>query len=160
MMSPTGCPTMENHTMTEIIKYPNEILTEISVKVSPEEIGSESLLALIDTMKDILIKSRGVGLAACQIGVNKRVVLCKFDKEGIVVIINPIVMAKTENYWSRGERCLSVPGIMKDVKRSKMVKIQYIDERGNEHILKKERYESIIVQHELDHLKGKLIIDY
>lgn len=146
--------------MTDILLYPATTLTNTSIDISLEEIGSEELDTLIASMKEVLTNAKGVGLAACQIGFNKKIALCNFAKEGIITIINPVVIAKNGNYWSREEGCLSIPGFRKDIKRYKLVKIKYLNEDGKECILRKENHEAAIIQHELDHMRGKLIINY
>lgn len=144
----------------EIIKYPDERLKQKAINVSSAEIGSKELDNFINDMVLCLESNSGLGLSACQVGADKDIFICKLKKEGMFIAINPKVLGRSGNYWSRQEGCLSVPGYRKDIKRHKKVIIQLLDQAGEKHILKKEKFEAAIIQHELDHLRGKLIIDY
>jgi len=144
----------------EVIKYPNTILKKVAVDISMKEILSDDFKNFIDEMIICMVEHKGLGLSACQIGSNKNIFVCTLRKEGIMTIINPEIIVKSGHYKSLSEGCLSIPDIRKNIKRSKMIKIKYIDINGNEQILRKEKFEAAILQHEMDHLKGKLIIDY
>jgi len=145
----------------KIVTYPDERLRKKAVDVLPEEIGSEELDELINGMILTMAELDGLGLSACQVGSDKNLFVCHLDKEKeIVVAINPIMLAKSGKYWSRKEGCLSLPGERRTIRRSKMAKISFLDRNGAEHVLKKTKLEATIFQHEMDHLKGKLIIDY
>jgi peptide deformylase len=141
----------------DVITYPNEILRTPSVDIT--DIGSDRVNDIISDMVDCLETKGGLGLSACQIGLNENLFICKL-KIGLLTIINPIVIAQSGHYWSRGEGCLSLPDTRKDIKRKKLFKIKYFDIDGKEQMLKREKFEAAILQHEMDHLKGKLIIDY
>lgn len=144
----------------DLIVHPNEILKTPSIDINVSDLNEvEELSKLISEMKTCLNYIGGLGLSACQVGVNKNVFICKI-KEGITPIINPKIIARSGVFWSRAEGCLSVPGVRKDIKRSKMVKIRYIDENYKEITMKLFKFPAAIIQHEMDHLKGKLIIDY
>jgi len=140
----------------KILTYPNDLLRQEAIDV---EIHDDDLHLFIADMTMCMLVNNGLGLAACQVGSDKNMFIYRKNTGQILVIINPIVLAKSGKYWSRDEQCLSLPGIKKDIKRAKMIKIQYVDNFGDEQILKAQNMEAVIIQHELDHLKGKLMID-
>lgn len=145
----------------DIITHPNDLLRRKSVDLDPYDSRvRDSNYELVHNMIDCISKYNGVGLAACQIGSNINVFIYRTKNGQLVTIENPKILAKSGKYWSRNERCLSVPGVKKDIKRFKMIKIIYTNNYGDEKILKAQNMEAVIIQHELDHLNGKLIIDY
>jgi len=148
----------------EIIVYPNKILKQKSSKV---EEFNEELHQLLDDMYDTMIDKKGVGLAAIQIAVAKRVFIINIPieeqdgaqpKENTLEVINPefLEMSGSTKYQ---EGCLSVPGYYEDVNRYKYVKLKYQDRFGNEHILEDDDFLAIALQHEFEHLEGKLFIE-
>jgi len=141
----------------EIVKYPNDILR---VKSTDADIESEETRTVVENLLATFGENDALGLSACQIGYNKNIFVCTPKREGLITVINPIVVAKSGNYWSREEGCMSLPGVRIDIKRKKFIKIKYTDIYGEEQWLRKENFEAVIIQHELDHLNGKLIIDY
>jgi len=143
-----------------VITYPNEVLRIKSTDILPEEIQSDEIQSLIDGMILCMAEHNGLGLSACQVGSNKNIFVCTLRKEGVTAIINPEVLARSGHYKSRKEGCLSVPNVRKDIKRSELFKINYFDREGKPQTLRKTKFEASILQHEMDHLKGKLIIDY
>lgn len=139
----------------DIIKIGDEILRKVSTNI--EEVD-ESVLKLIKNMKETLKKSKGVGLAAPQVGVNKRLILVKPQKE-TYVLINPIITYKSKEMACDTEGCLSVPGEWIDVKRYKEIEVEFIGEDGSVYRLKAKDFFARVVQHEMDHLDGVLIVD-
>ena len=148
----------------EIIVYPNKILKQKSSEV---EEFNEELHQLLDDMYDTMIDKKGVGLAAIQIAVAKRVFIVNIPieeqdgaqpKENTLEIINPefLEMSGSTKYQ---EGCLSVPGYYEDVNRYKYIKLKYQDRFGNEHILEDDDFLAIALQHEYEHLEGKLFIE-
>jgi len=148
----------------EIIVYPNKILKEKSKEV---ESFDEELHTLLDDMYETMIEKKGVGLAAIQIAVAKRVFIVNIPieeqdgaqpKENTLEIINPefLEMSGSTKYQ---EGCLSVPGYYEDVNRYKYIKLKYQDRFGNEHILEDDDFLAIALQHEYEHLEGKLFIE-
>ena len=148
----------------EIIVYPNKILKQRSSKV---EEFNEELHQLLDDMYDTMIAKKGVGLAAIQIAVPKRVFIVNIPieeqdgaqpKENTLEVINPefLEMKGSTKYQ---EGCLSVPGYYEDVNRYKYIKLKYQDRFGNEHILEDDDFLAIALQHEYEHLEGKLFIE-
>lgn len=141
-----------------IVKYPNKILREKSLPVKPEEILNPEIKGLISDMKTWIKKAGGVGLAAVQIGILKRVILVEFD-DGLRAFINPEIIRKSWKKTAIEEGCLSVPGKNGYVKRSETIILKSLDENGKEHKLRFSGLAAIVIQHEVDHLNGVLFID-
>lgn len=139
----------------EIIKYGNPILKAKSTKV--EEINDE-ILELIDNMVETMYAAPGVGLAAPQIGINKR--LFVIDVGGTLKkVINPIFLEYSEEEEVSEEGCLSVPNIYERVKRPIAVKVKYTNEKGEEIEEEAEELYARALQHETDHLDGILFVE-
>lgn len=139
----------------EIITIGDDRLRNVSEDV--HEID-ESILSLIKNMKYTLKKSKGVGLAAPQVGVNKRLILVKPQKE-VYVFINPIITFKGKDMSCDGEGCLSVPGKFVNVNRYKEITIEFMGEDGDLYKVDAKNFFARIIQHESDHLNGVLIVD-
>lgn len=139
----------------DIVKIGDEKLRNISEEIHDID---ESVLKLIKNMKETLKKSKGVGLAAPQIGVNKRLILVKPQKE-VYVFINPVIFYKSKETDCATEGCLSVPGEWIDVKRHKEIEVEFIGEDGDCYKVKAKDFFARIIQHEVDHLDGILIVD-
>jgi len=140
-----------------LITYPNEILRTPSTDIT--DITNNEIQTLASDMYDYVKNTDALGLSACQVGVNKNLFICKL-KTNIFIVINPTIIVKSGNYRSYNEGCLSLPGERRTIKRKKLFKIKYRDINGAEQILRCEKFEAAVVQHEMDHLNGKLIIDY
>lgn len=148
-------------TKRKILLYPDPLLAKVSEPV--EEITDE-IRELVDDMIETMYEAPGVGLAAPQVGVLKRVVVYdpqpKEGERNPVVLINPEVTLTGETVRSEQEGCLSVPlGYRADVDRSSSIHLKYQDRDGVTHERDLEGFEAIIVQHETDHLQGTLFID-
>lgn len=120
---------------------------------------TKAVLKLLDDMKDSMIEAKGVGLAAPQIGVNDRVCLA-YINEKIVPLINPQITWKSKETAIDEEGCLSLPHTWIKVPRSTEIQLTYIDAKGKERELKLQNFDARVVQHEVDHLDGVLIVDY
>jgi peptide deformylase len=112
---------------------------------------------MIETCKDV----NGQGLAANQIGINKQIfIYFKIETGEYIAVINPKIKARSGKFTFRDESCLSIPDKNFDIRRSKMVIIEALDQHGNPIIIKsKHKYEAQCFQHEIDHLNGKTLID-
>lgn len=117
----------------------------------------ERILTLIEDMVETMYEADGVGLAAPQVGILKRVVVIDVG-EGILKLINPEIMEK-EGAYTDIEGCLSVPGIQKKVERPYKVKVRALNEKGEEIIVEGEELLARALCHEIDHLEGILFID-
>ena len=147
--------------MLTIRRYPDPVLMKPSARV---ETFDAELARFVDQMFETMYLSKGVGLAAPQVGVNKRifVVNCEFDARGAdaeLALINPEIIEKKDTYIA-DEGCLSFPGIYAEVERAHWVKIRFQDVKGKFHEAQGEGLLARAFQHELDHLDGKVFIDY
>lgn len=149
----------------EIVKYPDKRLREVSAEVNPREIKTPEFQKLIDQMFETMYAAPGIGLASVQVGVLKRLMVMDIGiEEGEVVlrdpkvVINPkIVQNEGEVVWEEG--CLSCPGIVVPMKRSKKVKMISLDREGKPQELEGTDLLAVAIQHEIDHMDGKLILD-
>jgi len=141
----------------KVIYMPDERLRRVSSKI---EVFDEKLQTLIDDMFDTMYHTRGVGLAAPQVGINIRlsVIDTSSDKSKQLVLINPEIIA-SEGYEDFQEGCLSVPGISDTVRRAKTVTMRALDRNGKEYEITASELLGECIQHEIDHLNGKLYID-
>lgn len=142
----------------EILKAPNEKL-----KVKAEKVTNiEHVQSLIDDMLDTLYDTEdGIGLAATQVGRGEAVIMIDISEErnSPVILINPEVISG-ENIEKGQEGCLSVPGYYADIERFTSISVKGLDRTGKEVIIENNDFLAIVLQHEIDHLQGKLFIDY
>ena len=139
----------------------NMILRTISSPV--KRIDKKKMKKFFEDMRETMHDANGIGLAAPQVGVNERVVVCYFnngtDHELIVDMIHPEILEHSDEMVTEEEGCLSLPGKFDKVARYTALTVKYLDRKGNEQILKLSGLNARIVQHEVDHLDGKLYID-
>lgn len=143
--------------MLTILTNPNPILHEISKPVEPTEISRPEFQKFLDEMIET-IKEAGLGLAAPQVGVNKRFIIVKI-KNGFEPFINPEIVSVSWRKADSEEGCLSVPGVWGIVRRRAKVRVKALNRRGEKIKIKAKGLEAFIFQHELDHLDGILFID-
>jgi peptide deformylase len=144
--------------MLPILINPNPILRKISEPVEAAEIPRPDFQKLIDEMTETLIRANGVGLAAPQVGLSKRLIIVQ-TKNGPTAFINPKIFSTSLSKKENEEGCLSVPGVWGIVKRHAKVKVKALNRQGEKVMIKAGGLESIIFQHEIDHLDGILFID-
>lgn len=146
--------------------YGHPVLRKISEPVAP---GTEGLDELVAQMFDAMYESEGVGLAAPQIGKNIRLVVIDADPVAEnfpecagrkFALINPVVEVLDGDPVSRPEGCLSLPGISENVPRVEHIRLTWLDENFKEHTEEISGFLARIVQHECDHLEGKMFIDH
>jgi peptide deformylase len=137
-----------------IVKHPDPVLRE---KCIPVRKFNANLHKLLDDMAETMYDADGVGLAAPQVGITKRVVVIDAG-EGLIELINPEIVERREEQLG-SEGCLSIPGLYGDVRRSKWVKAKALDRNGNEIVVEGEDLLARAIQHEIDHLNGVLFID-
>jgi len=147
--------------MLEIRKYPDPVLMQ---ECEPVTEFDNRLRHFVDEMFETMYDAKGVGLAAPQVGVSKRifVVNCSWDEDGAdgeIALINPEII-ETEEHYIAQEGCLSFPGIYADVERALKVKIKFQDVHGEWQERSGDELLARAFQHELDHLDGKVFIDY
>ena len=144
----------------KIITEPNKLLREISLPV--ENVGKKEQ-QLMDDMLDTMYAANGIGLAAIQIGVPKNVVVIDLNKDKKKIpmfFVNPKIMSKSKSLTKYEEGCLSIPNLFAEIERPSECEIQYLDYFGKEKTLTANGLLATCIQHEVDHLKGILFIDY
>ena len=149
-------------TIRTILTEPNSILRQVSKPV--EEVGNAERELMEDMLETMEATPNGIGLAAIQIGVPKRIVvlniLQKENKKNPMYFANPIIKNQSSNFSTYEEGCLSVPNIFVEVNRPSTCEVEYLDYNGEKKILKADGLLSTCIQHECDHLDGKLMVDY
>ena len=144
-----------------ILTEPNKILRQISKPV--ERVGKEEQ-NLMDDMIETMYKANGIGLAAIQIGVPKRIIVMDIskndEKKNPMYFVNPIIKNKNSDLSRYEEGCLSVPDQFAEVDRPSSCEVEYLDYNGEKKILKTSGLLATCIQHEMDHLEGILFIDY
>lgn len=139
----------------KIVKYPDPILKEKAVEVTK---FNERLSKLLDDMAETMYDANGVGLAAPQIGISKRVIVVDVGEE-LIEMVNPEIIEKSGEQIEPPEGCLSIPGLLGYVKRANVIRIKGQDRNGNKVEMKAEGFLARAFQHEIDHLNGVLFID-
>lgn len=138
----------------DLVTIPNPILLQTAEQV--DEINSETLEIIRDMIR-VMDKHGGVGLAANQIGVAKRIIVAKINGRK-TVMINPQIVKRFDEMHTKEEGCLSCPGVWKPVTRNRFIVVDYIDDKSKEHKnVSLADLSARIVQHEIDHLNGVLI---
>ena len=143
----------------EILEFPDPRLRTVA---KPVEKVDDELRKLIDDMFETMYDAPGIGLAATQVNVQKRVIVMDLseDKSEPRVFINPEITPLTDDLAPYEEGCLSVPGFYEKVKRPARVKIKALDRDGNVFEEEADELLATCIQHEIDHLEGKLFVDY
>ena len=144
-----------------ILKEPNKILRQISNPV--DHVGEEEQ-KLMDDMLETMYAAPGIGLAAIQIGIPKRIIIMDISREkenkNPLHFINPEIVWKADEDIIYEEGCLSVPNQFAEINRPKECHVKYLDYFGQPQLLKAEGLLATCIQHEIDHLEGILFIDY
>ena len=147
--------------LRQILTEPNKILRQKSAPVDKVDLDLQKLM---DDMLETMYAAPGIGLAAIQVGVPKRVIVLDISqKEGIknpMFFVNPQIIEKSKNNSVYEEGCLSVPGQFAEIERPEKCHIKYLDYNGKEKEIKAEGMLATCIQHEMDHLEGILFIDY
>ena len=144
----------------ELVKYPDVFLRFVSKNVTfPLD---DKTSRLIKWMEKAMYQHHGIGLAAIQVGYQLRMFVmdCTRSQESPQVFINPVIVKNSEETLTDFEGCLSAPGKQGEVKRHIRITLNYKDEEGEEHTKTFYNLEARCIQHEMDHLDGKLCIDY
>ena len=158
----------------EIVVYPDKRLKFISKEVNSFD---GALHDLLDDMYDTMRAKNGVGLAAIQVGIDQRVLIINVPledndgdsygeehskndqpKENTLEMINPVIVEK-DGIEKFQEGCLSIPGVYEDIERAKHVKVEYFDRDGNKQTIEDDGFLAVAMQHEIDHLDGKIFIE-
>ena len=144
----------------KILKYPDPRLRKVADEIS---LFNKSLENLSNDMLETMYKENGIGLAATQVDIHKRVVVIDVseDRDDPMVFVNPVVtILDDKSLVPCEEGCLSVPGVNVEVMRPDKVKLNWLDIKGNNHEMYPEGLLTVCIQHEIDHLEGKLIADF
>jgi peptide deformylase len=142
----------------KILEFPDP---RLRTKATPVETIDDELRAFIDDMFETMYAAPGIGLAATQVDVHKRLLVTDIsvDKDAPFVLINPEILEK-DGVTLTDEGCLSVPGYYEEVERAEHIKVRFLDRDGAEVAMEAEGLLAVCIQHEIDHLDGKLFVDY
>ena len=145
----------------KILTEPNKLLRQVSKTV--EKVGEEEK-KLMDDMLDTMYAAPGIGLAAIQIGIPKRIIVMDVsrdeNKKEPMFFVNPVIKNKNSEKAKYEEGCLSVPNQFAEIERPNMCEVEYLDYNGDKKKLKADGLLATCIQHEIDHLEGILFIDY
>jgi peptide deformylase len=141
-----------------ILEFPDPRLRTIA---KPVERVDEALRGLIDDMFETMYAAPGIGLAATQVNIHQQLLVLDVSEDHgrPMVFINPEIL-RAEGHQVSQEGCLSVPGIFADVKRAERISVRALDRDGNAFELEAEGLLAVCIQHEMDHLAGKVFVDY
>ena len=148
-------------TIKKILTEPDPFLRQKSIKVDEVD---DKIRSIMDDMLETMYKAPGIGLAAIQIGVPKRIIVIDLsrndEKKNPLYFVNPEIITNSDKDAIYEEGCLSVPGQFAEINRPDKCKVKYLDYNGVEKILDAEGLLATCIQHEIDHLEGILFIDY
>ena len=141
-----------------ILRYPDPRLYKKASRVGAVD---DSIRKLVDDLAETMYAAPGVGLAATQVDVHKRVIVIDTSdaRDRLMVFINPEILER-EGVQMLEEGCLSVPGIYEPVERAQHIRVRALDRSGEPYELEAEDLLAVCVQHEMDHLEGKVFVDY
>jgi peptide deformylase len=141
-----------------ILHFPDPRLRN---KAEPVEVVDDSIRTLVDDMLETMYQAPGIGLAAVQVNVLKRVIVIDIseDKDQPLCLINPEII-ESDGKEKMEEGCLSVPGIYENVVRAEHIKVRALDRNGETFEMESDGLLAVCIQHEMDHLEGKLFVDY
>lgn len=144
-----------------ILEFPDPRLRTKAADVDPADLATPAFQTLIDDMFHTMYEAPGIGLAASQVDVHKRFMVIDVTEEHSrpLVFVNPVITARDgEQVYQEG--CLSVPGIYADVTRSNTITVEALDRHGQPFKMDADSLLAVCIQHEMDHLLGKLFVDY
>ncbi|MDX1443497.1 MAG: peptide deformylase [Gammaproteobacteria bacterium] len=144
--------------LLDILHYPDP---RLRTKAKPVEAVTDEIRTLIDNMFETMYDAPGIGLAATQVDVHQRVIVIDVsdDRSDPIALINPEILEK-DGIEKMQEGCLSVPGVYETVQRADHIKVRYLDRNGETVEREAEGLLAVCIQHEMDHLEGKLFVDY
>ena len=143
--------------LLNILKYPDPRLHKVA---EPVRCFNEELSSLIRNMAETMYESKGIGLAATQVDIHQRIIVIDIseEKNSLITLVNP-TLKNYSGLQEYDEGCLSVPGFFETVKRYDLVSIDYQDEHGQAKSLTADGLLSVCIQHEMDHLIGKVFVE-
>jgi peptide deformylase len=141
-----------------ILEFPDP---RLRTKAAPVAVVDDSIRQLIDDMFETMYAAPGIGLAATQVNVHKRVIVLDIseDRSAPLALINPEIVTQIGTEETE-EGCLSVPGVYDKVTRSEKIRVRTLDRSGKQKELEADGLLAVCIQHEMDHLEGKLFVDY
>jgi peptide deformylase len=144
--------------MLNILRYPDARLHKVA---APITVFDDSLKKLVDDMAETMYAAPGIGLAATQVDVHKQVIVVDVSerRDSLVVLVNPQIV-EANGVSDIEEGCLSVPGVYELVARAERVKVRAHDRNGNAFTLEAQGLLAVCIQHEMDHLKGQVFVEY
>lgn len=144
--------------LLKVLRFPDE---RLRAQATPVTEFTAELQTQIDDMFETMYQEKGIGLAATQVDYHKQLIVMDLQDEvdRPKVFINPEIIASSGDFCNE-EGCLSVPGIYAKVDRAEFVTVKALDRHGNEFTVEADELFAICIQHEMDHLKGKLFVDY
>ncbi|MEB2397973.1 MAG: peptide deformylase [Alcaligenaceae bacterium] len=142
-----------------ILRYPDPRLHKVA---KPVQVVDDRIRQLVRDMAETMYAAPGVGLAATQVDAHERVVVIDVSEGGneLIVLINPEIIWKSEEKQVYEEGCLSVPGVYDEVERAARIRVRALNEKGESYEFDAEGLLAVCVQHELDHLLGKVFVEY
>lgn len=142
----------------KILEFPDP---RLRTKAAPVTEVNDELRTLIDDMFETMYEAPGIGLAATQVDVHRRLLVADVsaDRDAPYVLINPELLQK-DGVTVSDEGCLSVPGYYEEVQRAEHIQVRFLDRQGDQVEMEAEGLLAICIQHEMDHLDGKLFVDY
>jgi peptide deformylase len=145
-------------TQLNVLRYPDARLHKAA---APVTVFDEPLKELVRDMAETMYAAPGIGLAASQVDVHKQVIVIDVSErqDSLVVLVNPEIV-ETSGVSDIEEGCLSVPGVYDIVERAERVKVRAFDQNGNPFTLEAQGLLAVCIQHEMDHLKGKVFVEY
>jgi peptide deformylase len=143
----------------EILRYPD---VRLQVVAKPATVVDDKIKQLVADMADTMYDAPGIGLAATQVNVPLQVIVIDIsdDKDQLMVFINPQITTASADCKVYQEGCLSVPGVYDDVERPDRVTVSALNEKGEKFTLHADGLLAVCLQHEMDHLKGKVFVQY
>ena len=144
--------------LLNILRYPDARLHK---SASPVTVFDDALKSLVRDLAETMYAAPGVGLAATQVDVHKQVIVVDVSdrRDSLVVLVNPEIL-EASGVSDIEEGCLSVPGVYDVVERAERVKVRAYDQNGNPFTLEAQGLLAVCIQHEMDHLKGKVFVEY
>jgi peptide deformylase len=143
----------------DILRYPDARLHKVA---RPVDAVDDRVRAIIADMAETMYAAPGIGLAATQVDIHERIIVIDVSetKDALLVLINPEIVASGDDRKVCEEGCLSVPGIYEDVERPERVTVRALDRDGASFRLEAEGLLAVCIQHEMDHLRGKVFVQY
>jgi peptide deformylase len=147
--------------LLEILEFPDTRLRTVAKPVDPAQVTSPEFQKLLDDMFETMYEAPGIGLAASQVDVHQSfmVIDVSEDRSQPLVFVNPEIIERDgEQVYQEG--CLSVPGIFADVTRANSIRVRAVGRDGQSFVMEADGLLAVCIQHEMDHLAGKLFVDY